>query len=144
MILGIGHDLCNITRIEAAVARFGSRFISRVYTADEQAEYQARGCPARYLATRFAAKEAIYKALQRADQSGMSWQHAQTLSAGGAPCLSISGKCRDGLLSILPENSAAYLHVSITDDMPFASAYVVVEARPGQMSDQYFFDHDPT
>ena len=97
MIIGIGHDICDQRRITRLLERFGRRFLSRVLTSAEQSELATRANKAAYLAGRFAVKEAVYKALSSANQTGMHWQHAQTLSsAAGAPVLTLSGACHAG------------------------------------------------
>ena len=90
MIIGVGHDICDQRRIAMLAARFGDRFTTRIYSPAEQAELALRQNRAAYLASRFAVKEAVYKALSATDQAGMRWQHAQTLSSSaGAPVLSL-------------------------------------------------------
>ena len=132
MIIGIGHDICDQRRIARLMDRFGQRFITRVYTRAEQAELAGRSNKAAYLAGRFAVKEAVYKALSSADQTGMHWHHAETLSsASGAPELVLSGACLDGLDKLLSGGMAADIHVSISDEPPYSSAFVVVSAASG-------------
>ena len=129
MIIGIGHDICDQRRISRLFDRFGQRFVGRVYTADEQAELASRSNKAAYLAGRFAVKEAVYKALASADQTGMQWQHAQTLSAAsGAPALTLSGACLAGLKNVCPTGFSPHLHLSISDEPPYSSAFVVFSA----------------
>ena len=126
MIIGVGHDICDQRRIARLATRYGDRFTFRIYTAAEQAEMALRQNRAAYLAGRFAVKEAVYKALSAADQSGMHWQQAQTLSSSaGAPILSLSGACERGLNSLIPSGYKPNLHVSIGDEPPYSSAFVV-------------------
>ena len=127
MIIGIGHDICDQRRITRLLERFGRRFLSRVLTSAEQSELATRANKAAYLAGRFAVKEAVYKALSSANQTGMHWQHAQTLSsAAGAPVLTLSGACHAGLNSLVPAGFLSHLHVSISDEPPYSSAFVVI------------------
>ena len=127
MIIGVGHDICDQRRIARLAARFGARFITRVYTAAEQLELESRQNSAAYLAGRFAVKEAVYKALLAANQAGMYWHHAQTLSSlSGAPVLSLSGACERGLKSLVPPGYKPHLHVSISDEPPYSSAFVLL------------------
>ena len=133
MIIGIGHDICDQRRIARLAARFGDRFTKRIYSAAEQAELALRQNRAAYMAGRLAVKEAVYKALSATDQAGMGWQHAQTLSSSaGAPVLSLSGACERGLNSIVPEGYTPNLHVSISDEPPYSSAFVVLSLTSGE------------
>jgi holo-[acyl-carrier protein] synthase len=126
MIIGVGHDICDQRRIAKLAARFGDRFTRRVYTAAEQAELEARQNSVAYLASRFAVKEAVYKALSATDQTGMYWHHAQTLSSSsGVPVLSLSGACEIGLHTLVPAGYRAHIHVSISDEPPYSSAFVL-------------------
>ena len=127
MIIGVGHDICDQRRIARLAARFGDRFVKRIYSAAEQAELALRQNRWAYLAGRFAVKEAVYKALSATDQAGMCWQHAQTLSSSaGAPVLSLSGACERGLKRLVPAGYRPNLHVSISDEPPYSSAFVVL------------------
>ena len=127
MIIGVGHDICDQRRIARLAARFGDRFTRRIYSAAEQAELALRKNRSAYLAGRFAAKEAVYKALSATDQSGMFWRHAQTLSSSaGTPVLSLSGACERGLNRLVPAGYRPNLHVSISDEPPYSSAFVVL------------------
>ena len=129
MIIGIGHDICDQRRVSRLLDRFGQRFVARVYTSDEQTELASRSNKTAYLAGRFAVKEAVYKALSSADQTGMYWQQAETLSApSGAPILTLSGACLSGLDSLCPQGFSPHIHLSISDEPPYSSAFVVLSA----------------
>ena len=133
MIIGIGHDICDQRRIAKLAARFGDRFTKRVYSAAEQAELALLKNSSAYLAGRFAVKEAVYKALSATDQAGMYWHHAQTLSSSaGAPVLSLSGACERGLNRLVPAGYRPKLHVSISDEPPYSSAFVVLSLSCGE------------
>ena len=133
MIIGVGHDICDQRRIARLVTRFGDRFTKRIYSAAEQAELALRKNRSAYLAGRFAVKEAVYKALSATDQAGMCWQHAQTLSSSaGAPVLSLSGACERGLNRLVPAGYRPNLHVSISDEPPYSSAFVVLSLYCGE------------
>ena len=133
MIIGVGHDICDQRRIARLAARFGDRFTKRVYSAAEQAELTLRQNRSAYLAGRFAVKEAVYKALSATDQAGMFWRHAQTLSSSaGAPVLSLSGACERGLNRLVPAGYRPNLHVSISDEPPYSSAFVVLSLSCGE------------
>jgi holo-[acyl-carrier protein] synthase len=132
MILGIGSDLCNIERIEATLARHGDRFKNRVFTEVEQrkAESRARAVAATY-AKRWAAKEACSKALGTGLRMGISWKDmAVTNLRSGQPVMHVTGWAADRLRSMTPAGHEAVIHVTLTDDHPWAQAYVVIEARP--------------
>ena len=133
MIIGVGHDICDQRRIARLDARFGDRFTKRIYSAAEQAELALRQNRPAYLAGRFAVKEAVYKALSATDQAGMYWRHAQTLSSSaGAPILSLSGACERGLNRLVPAGYRPNLHVSISDEPPYSSAFVVLSLSCGE------------
>ena len=132
MIIGVGHDICDQRRIARLTARFGDRFTKRIYSAAEQAELALRQNRLAYLASRFAVKEAVYKALSATDQAGMCWRQAQTLSSSaGAPVLSLSGACERGLNRLVPAGYRPKLHVSISDEPPYSSAFVVFSLSCG-------------
>ena len=133
MIIGVGHDICDQRRIARLAARFGDRFTKRIYSAAEQAELALRKNSLAYLAGRFAVKEAVYKALSATDQAGMCWRQAQTLSSSaGAPVLSLSGACERGLNRLVPAGYRPKLHVSISDEPPYSSAFVVLSLSCGE------------
>ncbi|WP_149588959.1 holo-ACP synthase [Tabrizicola flagellatus] len=132
MILGIGTDLANIERIEAVLARHGERFRNRVFTAVEQrkAEGRARAVAATY-AKRWAAKEACSKALGTGLRMGIAWKDmAVTNLRSGQPVMHVTGWAADRLRAMTPEGHEAVIHVTLTDDHPWAQAFVVIEARP--------------
>ena len=132
MILGIGSDLANIERIEATIARFGDRFLNRVFTPVEQrkAESRKRAVAATY-AKRWAAKEACSKALGTGLQMGISWKDmAVTSLRSGQPVMHVTGWAADRLRAMTPAGHEAVIHVTLTDDHPWAQAFVVIEARP--------------
>ena len=133
MILGIGSDLANIDRIEATLARFGSRFKTRVFTEREQNKAQSRphGIAATY-AKRWAAKEACSKALGTGLAMGISWKDmAVSNLRTGQPVMQLTGWAADRLAAMTPPDHHAVIHVTLTDDHPWAQAFVVIEARPG-------------
>ena len=132
MILGIGSDLCNIDRIEAVLARHGDRFRNRVFTEREQAkaESRPRAIAATY-AKRWAAKEACSKALGTGLRMGISWRDmAVTNLISGQPVMHLTGWAAERLASMTPSGHTALVHVTLTDDHPWAQAFVVIEARP--------------
>ncbi len=132
MILGIGSDLCNIERIEATLARHGDRFKERVFTETEQkkAESRVRAVAATY-AKRWAAKEACSKALGTGLRMGISWKDmAVTNLRSGQPVMHVTGWAAERLRSMTPAGHEAVIHVTLTDDHPWAQAFVVIEALP--------------
>lgn len=132
MILGIGSDLCNIERIEATLARHGERFKQRVFTEIEQrkADIRPRAIAATY-AKRWAAKEACSKALGTGLRMGISWKDmAVTNLRSGQPVMHVTGWAAERLRAMTPPGHEAVIHVTLTDDHPWAQAFVVIEARP--------------
>ena len=129
IILGVGHDICSIRRIEGVIDQFGPKLLSRICTEAEREEAHKRSVLAPYVAGRFAAKEAVYKALSAADQSGMSWRQAEILTDnGGKPLLNLYGRCHEGLISLLPEGAIPQLHISLSHDGGIASAVVILSS----------------
>ncbi|WP_103332415.1 holo-ACP synthase [Pseudotabrizicola formosa] len=132
MILGIGSDLANIERIEATLARFGDRFRDRVFTEREQRKAASRphGVAATY-AKRWAAKEACSKALGTGLRMGIAWKDmAVTNLTTGQPVMHLTGWAAERLRRMTPPGHEAVIHVTLTDDHPWAQAFVVIEARP--------------
>ncbi|WP_295532025.1 holo-ACP synthase [uncultured Thioclava sp.] len=130
MILGIGTDLANIERIERTLARFGDRFRNRVFTEVEQRKAERRHDVAGTYAKRWAAKEACSKALGTGLRMGISWKDmAVTNLPTGQPVMHLTGWAADRLKSMTPEGYEAVVHVTLTDDHPWAQAFVVIEAR---------------
>lgn len=130
MILGIGTDLCNIERIEATLARFGDRFRNRVFTPREQAKAEGRREIAATYAKRWAAKEACSKALGTGLRMGISWKDvAVTNLRSGQPVMHVTGWAAERLKAMTPAGHDAIIHVTLTDDHPWAQAFVVIEAR---------------
>ena len=132
MILGIGSDLANIERIEATIARFGDRFKDRVFTDCEQrkAEGRPHAVAATY-AKRWAAKEACSKALGTGLRMGIAWKDmAVSNLASGQPVMHVTGWAAERLRDMTPAGHEPVIHVTLTDDHPWAQAFVVIEARP--------------
>jgi holo-[acyl-carrier protein] synthase len=132
MILGIGTDLANIERIEATLARFGERFLNRVFTEREQSKARSRphGIAATY-AKRWAAKEACSKALGTGLRMGISWRDmAVSNLESGQPVMHLTGWAAERLAGLTPPGHRATVHVTLTDDHPWAQAFVVIEALP--------------
>ncbi len=132
MILGIGTDLANIERIERTMDRFGDRFLNRVFTEREQAKAATRphGTAATY-AKRWAAKEACSKALGTGLRMGIAWRDMAVSNLWtGQPVMHLTGWAADRLAQMTPQGYRAVVHVTLTDDHPWAQAFVMIEALP--------------
>jgi len=131
MILGIGTDLANIERIARTLERFGDRFRNRVFTPVEQAKAERRADVAGTYAKRWAAKEACSKALGTGLRMGIAWKDmAVTNLPSGQPVMQVTGWAATRLTEMTPPGHEAIIHVTLTDDHPWAQAFVVIEARP--------------
>ena len=129
MIIGIGSDLIDITRIERTLERHGERFIARVYTPIERAKSERRKQRAASYAKRFAAKEACAKALGTGLSQGVFWRDMGVVNLpSGAPTMHLTGGAARRLDAIIPAGHAARIHLTITDDFPLAQAFVIIEA----------------
>jgi holo-[acyl-carrier protein] synthase len=134
VILGIGNDLCNITRIEGVLSRYGDRFLSHVMSEDEQRQVKERpqAAQASMIAKRFAAKEACAKALGTGIAEGVYLRDLRIENAAnGKPSLGIYGGALERLKSLTPKGMVARVDVSLSDDYPMAMAMVVISAIPG-------------
>ena len=132
MIIAIGSDLCNIERIQSSIDRFGERFELRVFTETERAKAARRPfTKAGTLAKRFAAKEAFSKAVGTGFKAGVFMKDIGVVNArSGAPTLALTGGAAARLAAITPPGHEAIVHLTLTDDHPWAQAFVVIEARP--------------
>ena len=131
MIIGTGTDLIDIRRIEKTLARFGDRFTQRCFTDIEQAKSDRRKERAASYAKRYAAKEAGAKALGTGIARGVSWKEIGVVNLpGGKPTLELNGRALDWLAKLTPEGMTASVHISITDEPPYALANVIIEALP--------------
>jgi len=131
MILGIGTDLANIDRIVGTLERFGDRFRNRVFTETEQRKAEARADTAGTYAKRWAAKEACSKALGTGLRMGIAWKDmAVSNLRTGQPVMEVTGWAAERLRDMTPPGHEAIIHVTLTDDHPWAQAFVVIEARP--------------
>lgn len=131
MIIGIGADLCNIDRIGETLERFGERFVLRVFTETERDRSERRAERVASYAKRFAAKEACAKALGTGMRMGTAWREMGVVNLkSGRPTMELSGGAAERLKAITPPGHRAVIHLTITDDKPFAQAFVVIEALP--------------
>lgn len=131
VILGVGTDLANIERISATLDRFGDRFRNRVFTENEQAKANRRREVVATYAKRWAAKEACSKALGTGLRMGIAWRDMEVSNLPtGQPVMKVHGWAAERLAELTPPGHEAVIHVSLTDDHPWAQAFVVIEARP--------------
>src|ERR1700712_3339149 len=130
MIIGLGSDLCNIERIQSSLDRFGERFERRVFTDIERAKADRRPfTKAGTLAKRFAAKEAFSKAVGTGFKRGVFMKDIGVVNLpSGAPTLALSGGARARLDALTPDGHVAKVHLTMTDDHPWAQAFVIIEA----------------
>lgn len=131
MIVAIGSDLCNIERIQASLERWGEKFENRVFTDIEKAKGNSRPfTKAGTLAKRFAAKEAFSKAVGTGFKRGVFMKDIGVVNMrSGAPTLQLGGGAAARLAEITPAGHEAVIHLTLTDDHPWAQAFVVIEAR---------------
>lgn len=131
-VLGLGSDLCNIERIENSIARFGDRFLNRVFTDIERAKADRRQLTrAGTYAKRFAAKEACSKALGTGFRKGVFMKDMGVVNlSSGAPTVALAGGAAARLAEITPPGYEASVHLTMTDDHPWAQAIVLITASP--------------
>lgn len=130
MIIGIGSDMANIERIEGTLKRFGDRFIQRVFTDTEQAIANRRKLTIETYAKRWAAKEACSKALGTGIKMGVAWKEMGVVNLrSGQPTMELTGGALERLHALTPDGHTPHIHVTLTDDHPWAQAFVVIEAR---------------
>lgn len=132
MIVGLGSDLCNIERIRRSLDRYGERFERRLFTEAERARAAARPFTrAETYAKRFAAKEAFSKAVGTGFSAGVTMSDIGVVNApGGAPTLALTGGAARRLAELTPEGHRMLVHLTLTDDHPWAQAFVILEAVP--------------
>ncbi|MDJ0642282.1 MAG: holo-ACP synthase [Erythrobacter sp.] len=131
MIIGLGSDLCNIERIQNSLDRFGERFENRVFTEIERAKARRRPFTiAGTYAKRFAAKEAFSKAVGTGFKRGVFMKDIGVVNApSGAPTLALTGGAAMRVEQLLPSGHEAHIHLTLTDDHPWAQAFVIIEAH---------------
>jgi holo-[acyl-carrier protein] synthase len=131
MILGIGSDLCDIRRIEKVLERHGERFIARIFTPVERAKAERRAGRVETYAKRFAAKEACAKALGTGFRRGVFFRDLGVVNLpSGRPTMALTGGALARLQAITPQGMEARIDLSLTDEWPFAQAFVVISAQP--------------
>ncbi|MFT3986525.1 holo-ACP synthase [Aestuariivirga sp.] len=131
MIIGLGNDIVDIRRIEKTLEKYGRRFIDRLYTETEIRKSETRAARAASYAKRFAAKEACSKALGTGFRRGVFWKDMGVMNEpSGRPTMVLTGGAAAQLARITPQGHAARIHLTITDDFPYAQAIVMIEALP--------------
>ncbi len=131
MIIGLGSDLSDIRRIQNSLERFGDRFKERVFTELERTRSDRKADAAASYAKRFAAKEACAKALGTGIRRGVFWRDMGVVNMrSGQPTMALTGGAAARLAEITPAGMTAVIHLSLTDDHPYAQAFVIIEAVP--------------
>ena len=131
MIIGVGADLSDIRRIQASIDRFGDRFKNRCFTAIERARSERKPDAAWSYAKRFAAKEAFAKALGTGMRRDVYWKDMGVVNLpSGQPTLALTGPAADHLARLTPPGHRAHIHLTLSDEHPYALAFVVIEALP--------------
>jgi holo-[acyl-carrier protein] synthase len=129
MIIGIGNDIVDIRRVEKTLERFGTRFTDRIFTEVEKHKSDKRALRAASYAKRFAAKEACSKALGTGFRRGVFWKDMGVVNEpSGRPTMVLTGGAKAQLDRLIPQGMVAKVHLTITDDMPYAQAVVIIEA----------------
>jgi holo-[acyl-carrier protein] synthase len=129
MILGIGNDIVDIRRIEETLNRFGDKFVARIFTEIEKKKSDKRAMRAASYAKRFAAKEACSKALGTGFRRGVFWKDMGVVNEmSGRPTMVLTGGAKLQLERMVPAGLSAKIHLTITDDHPYAQAMVIIEA----------------
>jgi holo-[acyl-carrier protein] synthase len=131
VIIGIGNDLCDIRRIEKSLARFGDRFVQRIFTEAEQKRSEGRATRAASYAKRFAAKEACSKALGTGFRRGVFWRDMGVINLrSGKPTIALTGGALSRLQEITPAGMSPQIDLTLTDEFPLAQAFVIISAVP--------------
>jgi holo-[acyl-carrier protein] synthase len=129
VIVGIGTDMVEVSRVARLLERYGDRFLERVYTEGEARYALSAARPAERLAGRFAVKEAVLKALGTGKALGILWRDVETVRGrGGAPEARLHGEAKGWLA----RRGGDRVHVSITHDGGKALAFVVIEGEGGR------------
>jgi holo-[acyl-carrier protein] synthase len=129
VIIGIGNDIIDIRRIEKTLARHGERFIARVFTETERRKAERRAQRAATYAKRFAAKEACAKALGTGLNQGVFWRDMGVENLpSGKPTLRLTGGALARLKALTPDGKQAVIHLTMTDELPYAQSIVIIEA----------------
>ena len=131
MIIGLGNDLCDISRVTEVLERYGDRFTHRCFTETERRKSDGRAQRAASYAKRFAAKEACSKALGTGLRRGVFWRDMGVINLpGGKPSMKLTNGALKRLHEITPAGHTAQIDLTITDDFPLAQAVVIISAVP--------------
>lgn len=131
MIIGLGNDMIDIRRIEKTLERYGERFTNRVFTEIERRKSDRRAERAASYAKRYAAKEACSKALGTGFSRGVFWRDLGVVNEpSGKPTMVLTGGAGERLANLVPKGHSPKIHLTITDDFPYAQAFVIIEALP--------------
>jgi holo-[acyl-carrier protein] synthase len=131
MIIGIGHDVVDIRRVERVLDKYGDKFIRRIFTEVEQTRSERRARRADSYAKRYAAKEACSKALGTGFRRGVYWRDLGVVNLpGGKPTMALTGGALARLAEITPPGTEARIDVTLTDEPPLAHAFVIISAVP--------------
>ena len=131
MILGVGADLTDIRRIQSSLDRFGDRFRTRCFTELERQRSDRKPDAAWSYAKRFAAKEACAKALGTGMRRDVYWKDMGVVNlSSGQPTIALTGPAAGHLARLTPPGHAARIHLTLSDEHPYALAFVVIEALP--------------
>jgi holo-[acyl-carrier protein] synthase len=131
MIVGMGSDLVDVRRIERMIARYGERFLDRIFTAEERARSDCRARRVESYAKRFAAKEACAKALGTGFRAGVFFRDLGVVNIrSGRPTMRLTGGAAERLAALMPAGSAAQIDITLTDEGPLAQAVVIISAIP--------------
>jgi holo-[acyl-carrier protein] synthase len=129
VIIGLGSDLSDIRRVQDTLDRFGARFTNRIFTEIERARSERKPDAASSYAKRFAAKEACAKALGTGMRRGVFWKDMGVVNLrSGQPTMALTGGALARLEEMTPPGMTAVIHLSLTDDHPYAQAFVIIEA----------------
>lgn len=130
MIIGIGTDICDIRRIENSIQKFGDRFKSRIFTEGERQYCDEKSGAASYYAKRFAAKEAVAKALAGQTTGSLSWHDVEVIKdPSGRPTAMLHGGALKRMQGLLPKGYEGAIFLSLSDDFPYAQAFAIFEAK---------------
>jgi len=136
VILGIGTDICDIRRIEQSIEKHGERFLKKIFTQHEQDYCKDKARPAMSYAKRFAAKEAVAKALAGAETSSLPWQSVEVQNdTSGRPIAVLTGDALERLKSRVVSGYVGKIHLSLSDDFPYATAFAIAECIPMSKED---------
>ncbi len=131
IILGIGTDICDISRIENSLANHGEAFERKIFTPSERDYCAGKAAKAECYAKRFAAKEALAKALSADDTGWLTWQDVEITSApSGKPSITLHGQALERLIEMTPDDKVPSIHLSLSDEPPYALAFVIISLAP--------------